>query len=68
MSKERRQIQIPTGNATRFPGISKDAKKLGCTRQHLWYVLTGKRKNQRILNDYVALGPVQKLVAKLARN
>jgi hypothetical protein len=37
---------------TRFPGICEDAKALGVSRSHLYFVLTGQRKSPRIEEYY----------------
>jgi hypothetical protein len=37
---------------TRFPGICEDAKALGVSRSHLYFVLTGERKSPRIEEYY----------------
>lgn len=37
-----------------FPGIASDAKSLGVSRQHLYFVLTGKRTSARLLQRYQA--------------
>ncbi|HMP73851.1 MAG TPA: hypothetical protein PKE55_11375 [Kiritimatiellia bacterium] len=41
---------------TRFPGICEHARKLGVSRVHLWYVLTGERKSPRIEQYFAKLG------------
>jgi hypothetical protein len=38
-----------TKPAPRFPGINRAARKLGVTRQHLYFVLTGQRQSARLL-------------------
>jgi hypothetical protein len=39
----------------RFPGICEDATRLGITREHLYRVLTGKRKSKSLLKRYTQL-------------
>lgn len=39
----------------RFPGIVRDAKRLQCSRVHLYLVLSGKRTSHRLLVRYRAL-------------
>ena len=36
----------------KFPTIGEDAAALGCSRQHLWFVLTGVRKSRRLMAAY----------------
>jgi hypothetical protein len=36
----------------RFPGVSGDAKTLGCSRAHLWAVLAGQRTSHSLLRRY----------------
>lgn len=42
----------PGKPAVRFPGVSADAKALGCTRAHLWAVLAGQRTSHSLLRRY----------------
>ena len=39
----------------KFWGICADAKTLGVTREHLWYVLTGRRRSRSLLLRYRGL-------------
>ena len=39
----------------RFPGITRDAKRLNVSRIHLYLVLTGQRTSHRLLRRYQAL-------------
>jgi hypothetical protein len=39
----------------RIPGITRAAKELQVTRQHLWLVLTGQRESQPLLRRYLKL-------------
>lgn len=39
----------------KFPGICEAAKVLGCSRVHLWQVLTGKRISRSLKARYNAL-------------
>lgn len=48
--------------AIRYPGITRDARSLGVAREHLWQVLTGRRKSRSLLKRYRALKHEQKLV------
>ena len=36
----------------KFKGITKDAARLGVSRQHLWEVLLGRRKSDGLLARY----------------
>jgi hypothetical protein len=36
----------------KFPGIGKDAERLGVHRIHLYLVLTGERTSHRLLSRY----------------
>ena len=38
-----------------YPNISRHADELGCRREHLWMVLTGRRKSRRLLARYQEL-------------
>lgn len=38
--------------AVRFPGVSAAAKRLGCTRAHLWAVLAGQRTSHSLTRRY----------------
>jgi hypothetical protein len=38
-----------------FRGISRSARALGVTREHLWQVLTARRKSRRLLARYIEL-------------
>ena len=40
---------------SRYVGIKADARRLGVTRQHLYYVLEGKRPSRSLLRRYQAL-------------
>lgn len=40
---------------TRFPGIVSDARRLRCSRVHLYLVLTGARTSHRLLARYRTL-------------
>lgn len=40
---------------TQFPGITEHARKLGCSRPHLWQVLTGRRQSARLRKRYEQL-------------
>ena len=37
-------LRNPRGE-TRFPGITRHARELGCSRPHLYLVLTGQRRD-----------------------
>ncbi len=39
----------------RFPGIMRDARRLGVHRNHLYLVLTGNRQSPGLLNRYKKL-------------
>jgi len=39
----------------RFPGVSDDAKRLGCSKQHLWLTLAGQRTSHRLMQRYLNL-------------
>ena len=39
----------------RFPGVSADAKRLGCTKQHLWLTLAGQRTSHSLMRRYLEL-------------
>lgn len=41
--------------SVRFPGLIRDAQELGVHRNHLYLVLTGARKSQRLLDRLTAL-------------
>ena len=38
----------------RFPGINAACAALGCSRTHLYYVLTGQRQSRSLLRRYEA--------------
>ena len=40
----------------RFPGINAACAALGCSRTHLYSVLTGQRQSRSLLARYEALG------------
>lgn len=40
---------------TKFPGITRHAEQLGCTRMHLYLVLVGARTSKKLLPAYKAL-------------
>jgi hypothetical protein len=40
---------------TVFPGICRDARRLGVSRHHLWSVLSGRRESDVLLLRYAAL-------------
>ena len=42
------------------PGITADAEALGCSRVHLWFVITGQRTSKRLSARYQALKASQK--------
>jgi len=42
---------MPAG-VTRFKGIVGDARALGVSYEHLWYVLSGKRKSDSLTRRY----------------
>lgn len=41
--------------SVRFPGIMRDARRLGVHRNHLYLVLTGNRQSPGLLNRYKKL-------------
>ena len=43
-----------------FRGITEDAEELGVSRQHLWFVLTGKRESKSLSRRYRALKAQQR--------
>lgn len=45
--------------AVRFPGVSAAAKRLGCTRSHLWAVLAGQRTSHSLMRRYHELNSRQ---------
>jgi hypothetical protein len=47
--------ELKTRNSPRIPGIGAAAKALGVTRDHLRWVIQGKRKGKRLLARYRAL-------------
>ena len=44
-----------TKRRMKYRGISRDAEKLGCSRVHLWLVLTGRRKGGPLMARYNAM-------------
>ncbi len=50
---------ITTKSNIKFPGICRDAKKLGVERTHLYRVLTGKRISVSLMKRYKALKSTQ---------
>lgn len=52
MAQSDKKIQRPRRRATRFPGIVADAARLGVSRIHLYYVLTGQRESRPLLARY----------------
>lgn len=42
----------PFNPRTKFRGIGAAAKALGCNRNHLWLVLTGRRTSHSLLRRY----------------
>jgi len=40
---------------TKFPGITQDAKTLGCNRIHLYLVLDGRRESKSLTRRYKEL-------------
>lgn len=55
MAKGTKNLQRPRRGATRFPGIVKDAARLGVNRIHLYLVLTGQRESRPLLRRYTEL-------------
>ena len=56
--KGRGNVPTPNGKPSRqvrFPGITKDAQRLGVRREHLWMVLNGDRKSASLLKRYQKL-------------
>jgi hypothetical protein len=39
----------------RFPGVAAAAKRLGCSKGHLWAVLAGQRVSHRLSRRYAEL-------------
>ncbi len=37
--------------------VAAAARRLGCTRAHLWHVLMGNRTSERLLHDAMTLPP-----------
>jgi len=49
---EQVKAERPKRSKTQFKGIGRHARVLGVDRPYLWLVLTGKRKNRRLLSSY----------------
>lgn len=49
---KRKSGQDMTRRSVRFPGLMNAAHKLGCHRNHLYLVLTGKRTSHSLLRRY----------------
>ena len=57
-NKQKQQVRRMRHGArgpVRFPGINAACAALGCSRTHLYYVLTGQRKSRSLLARYEAL-------------
>jgi len=54
-SKKGKEVKPVKRGKTRFPGIGKDAKRLGVNRIHLYLVLSGERISHSLLARYTAL-------------
>ena len=44
-------MKVHTAQGIRYLGIKEEAKRLGVGREHLWYVLTGRRVSKRITSQ-----------------
>lgn len=44
-----------TSSKVRYHGIVADARSLGVSRVHLWFVLSGRRRSLSLLRNYHAL-------------
>jgi hypothetical protein len=53
--QKRKLKSLPRSGPARFPGIAGDARRLNCSRTHLYLVLAGKRSSTALLNRYNAL-------------
>lgn len=49
-------MKITTTQGIRFTGICEAARKLGCSKAHLHYILTGERQSKRIRSRAKELG------------
>jgi hypothetical protein len=58
--------KIGRGNKVRFPGIVAQARALGVSRIHLWYVMTGRRDSNPLMRRYRALKRAQAEAGKAA--
>jgi len=53
--KHTKKVPTPRSGAAKFPGITDDARKLGVSRNHLYFVLSGRRISARLMSSYQKL-------------